>query len=173
VITFRAHRVVENWILDDPDRLDVAHVRPVHDGLTIDFRQFLWSVSRAGKAGVGRPGVPGRPRSGQIPIDRSGGRAADALATATRVLESGDVWAFTPRAPAPVTGACAGIMRVALTTGAPVVTLVAHGTYTINPIDPHRWHCGRIHLAICPPLDLTQYQRGRSTSEPAEPAPTT
>jgi hypothetical protein len=77
VITLRAHRVVENWILDDPDRLDVAHVRPVHDGLTIDFRQFLWSVSRARMAGVGRPGVSGRPcrRSDpDRPLGRSGRR---------------------------------------------------------------------------------------------------
>jgi hypothetical protein len=91
VITLRAHRVVENWILGDPDRLDVAHVRPVHDGLTMIFDSSSGRSAAPGWRVLVGPAYRVARAAGQIPIDRSGGRAAaEALATATLILESCD-----------------------------------------------------------------------------------
>ena len=59
------------------------------------------------------PGLKGRLTAaffrsvGQIPVDRSGGKASQsAVDAALKVLGAASCWASTPRAPAPTTGGC-------------------------------------------------------------------
>ena len=99
---------------------------------------------------------------GQVPIDRSGGRAAqNALAAATAILEAGGAWGIYPEGSRSRDGRLyrgkTGTMRVALATRAPVVPVVVTGTDEVNPPDTKRWHFGRVHVKICPPLDLSPY----------------
>ena len=53
----------------------------------------------------------------------------------------------------------AGEVRVALATGAPVVPVIVSGTDKVNPIGSRRWHFAKVHLTLCPPLDLTAFAR--------------
>jgi 1-acyl-sn-glycerol-3-phosphate acyltransferase len=108
--------------------------------------------------------------AGQVPIDRSGGRAAqNALAAATAILDSGGIWGIYPEGSRSRDGRLyrgkTGVMRVALATGAPVVPVVVTGTDRVNPPDTRRWHFGHVHLKICPPLDLSPYV-GRPLNQP-------
>jgi 1-acyl-sn-glycerol-3-phosphate acyltransferase len=48
-------------------------------------------------------------------------------------------------------------MRVALATGAPVVPVIVSGTDKVNPVGSRRWHFAKVHLTLCPPLDLTPF----------------
>jgi len=116
------------------------------------------------------PGLRGRlmrwffSATGQVPIDRSGGRAAaNALAAATEILESGGVWGIYPEGTRSRDGRLyrgkTGTMRVALATGAPVVPVIVSGTDKVNPIGSRRWRFAKVHLALCPPLDLTPFAR--------------
>jgi 1-acyl-sn-glycerol-3-phosphate acyltransferase len=70
--------------------------------------------------------------SGQVPIDRSGGRAARrALDAASAILERGGVWGIYPEGTRSPDGRLhrgkTGTMRVALATGAPFAILTARG----------------------------------------------
>lgn len=76
--------------------------------------------------------------SGQVPVNRTGGSAAaDALAAATRILESGGVWAIHPEGTRSPDGRIyrgrTGTLRVAMATGAPVIPVVLSGTDRVNP----------------------------------------
>lgn len=35
--------------------------------------------------------------------------------------------------------------------------MVVKGIDQVNPPDSARWHFGRVHMKICPPLDLSPY----------------
>jgi len=76
---------------------------------------------------------------GQIPIRREGGSASErALASATDVLERGQVFGIYPEGTRTRDGNLhrghTGVARLALRTGAPIVPVVMTGTDEINPI---------------------------------------
>lgn len=78
------------------------------------------------------------PALGMIPIDRSGGDASQrALATATRVLERGELFGIYPEGTRSRTGCLhkghTGMARLAIETGAPIVPVGIIGTREIQP----------------------------------------
>jgi 1-acyl-sn-glycerol-3-phosphate acyltransferase len=100
--------------------------------------------------------------TGTIPIDRSGGRAAQAaMDTGLAVLRSGELFGIYPEGTRSPDGRLyrgkTGTMRVALATGAPVVPVVVRGTDAVNPVGSRWWHFGKVHLIVCEPLDLSRY----------------
>jgi 1-acyl-sn-glycerol-3-phosphate acyltransferase len=80
------------------------------------------------------------PAIGMIPIDRSGGDAAErALATAARVLEAGELFGIYPEGTRARDGKLhrghTGPARLALRTGAPIIPVGIVGTREIQPPD--------------------------------------
>ncbi|MGY4721302.1 lysophospholipid acyltransferase family protein [Naumannella cuiyingiana] len=100
--------------------------------------------------------------TGQVPIDRSGGRASEAaLAAGAQVLRRGELFGIFPEGTRSPDGRLykgrTGIARLALTTGAPVVPAGVIGTDKIAPKDRH---FGKVHsptVRFGPPLDLTAF----------------
>ena len=100
---------------------------------------------------------------GQIPMDRSGGRASErALATGLRVLAAGELLGIYPEGTRSPDGRLyrghTGVARLALESGAPVVPTAMVGTFELMP--PGRlWP----RLGVRPgvrfgqPLDFTRY----------------
>jgi len=103
-------------------------------------------------------------RLGLIPVERGTDRAADALAAAKEVLEAGrvviffpegtltadpDLWPMTPRA---------GVGRLAISTGVPVIPMAIWGTQEILPPSTGRPRLfGRrkpVYLRVGPQVDL-------------------
>src|SRR3954465_13779416 len=80
------------------------------------------------------------PAMGMIPIDRSGGNAADrALSAAARVLERGELFGIYPEGTRSRDGVLhkghTGPARLALRTGAPIIPVGLRGTRDIQPPD--------------------------------------
>jgi 1-acyl-sn-glycerol-3-phosphate acyltransferase len=80
------------------------------------------------------------PAMGMIPIDRSGGNAADrALNAAARVLERGELFGIYPEGTRSRDGVLhkghTGPARLALRTGAPIIPVGMRGTREIQPPD--------------------------------------
>jgi 1-acyl-sn-glycerol-3-phosphate acyltransferase len=101
--------------------------------------------------------------TGQVPIDRSSGSAAQgALDAAIKILKDGGVWGIYPEGTRSPDGRLhkgkTGVIRVALETGAPVVPVVMTGTERINPPGTRRWRFGKVRIRICPALDFSRYQ---------------
>ncbi|MFQ6392264.1 lysophospholipid acyltransferase family protein [Nocardia sp. KC 131] len=94
--------------------------------------------------------------AGQVPVDRTGGSAAaDALAAATKILESGGVWAIHPEGTRSPDGRIyrgrTGALRVAMATGAPVIPVVLSGTDKVNPRDGRFWRFGKVRIDVGAP----------------------
>ncbi|WP_216918144.1 lysophospholipid acyltransferase family protein [Nocardia noduli] len=94
--------------------------------------------------------------AGQVPVDRTGGSAAaDALAAATRILESGGVWAIHPEGTRSPDGRIyrgrTGTLRVAIATGAPVIPVVLSGTDRVNPRGSRRWRFAKVRVGFGAP----------------------
>lgn len=99
--------------------------------------------------------------SGQVPVDRTGGNAAaDALAAATRILESGGAWAIHPEGTRSPDGRIyrgrTGALRVAVATGAPVIPVVLSGTDRVNPRGSRMWRFAKVRITFGAPR---QYPR--------------
>ncbi|MFI9508768.1 lysophospholipid acyltransferase family protein [Nocardia sp. NPDC052566] len=99
--------------------------------------------------------------SGQVPVDRTGGTAAaDALAAATKILESGGVWAIHPEGTRSPDGRIyrgrTGALRVAIATGAPVIPVVLSGTDRVNPRGSRMWRFAKVRITFGAPR---QYPR--------------
>lgn len=105
-------------------------------------------------------GIKGRVRgafmsaAGQIPVERTGGRAAlDGLERARAVLDAGDVFGIFPEGTRSPDGRLhrgkTGVARLALMTGAPVIPVGIIGTDRVQPIGapyPRRGHRIAIHV---------------------------
>ncbi|WP_084509211.1 lysophospholipid acyltransferase family protein [Nocardia pseudovaccinii] len=92
---------------------------------------------------------------GQVPVDRCGGTAAqDALRAATRILESGGIWAIYPEGTRSPDGRIyrgrTGTLRVAVKTGAPVIPVALSGTDTVDPRG-RAWRFGKVHIIFGAP----------------------
>ena len=99
---------------------------------------------------------------GQIPIDRSGGKASEAsLNTGLAVLERGDVLALYPegtRSPdARLYRGRTGVARLVLESGAPVVPAVMIDTEKCMPIGAKFPRIRRIGTVIGEPMDFTRF----------------
>ena len=121
------------------------------------------------------------PAMGMIPIDRSGGNAADrALNAAARVLERGELFGIYPEGTRSRDGVLhkghTGPARLALRTGAPIIPVGMRGTRDIQPPDakfpkpfkvcsisfgkpvsPDRYRDGEDHLALRQMIDEVMF----------------
>jgi 1-acyl-sn-glycerol-3-phosphate acyltransferase len=100
---------------------------------------------------------------GCIPIDRTGGRAADpALQTGLRVLREGKLLALYPEGTRSPDGRLykgrTGIARIALASGVPVIPCAMIGTADIQPPGKVLPKIGKVGVRFGKPLDFTRYQ---------------
>ena len=99
---------------------------------------------------------------GTIPIDRTGGRAAQAaLDTAKRVLGEGKLFGIYPEGTRSPDGRLyrgkTGVARLALETGVPVIPCLMMNTDEIQPIGKVLPRVMRVHIRIGKPLDFSRY----------------
>ncbi len=104
------------------------------------------------------------PALGMIPIDRTGGDAAErALATAQRLLENGELFGIYPEGTRSRDGRLyrgkTGPARLALRTGAPIIPIGIQGAREVMPPDA-RFPRLRLPVTITfgTPIDVTRYQ---------------
>lgn len=101
--------------------------------------------------------------TGQIPIDRSGGKASEAsLNTGLMVLGRGDLLGIYPEGTRSPDGKLyrgrTGLARMALEAGVPVVPLVMVDTEKIMPIGRTLPRIGRVGIVIGEPLDFSRFK---------------
>jgi 1-acyl-sn-glycerol-3-phosphate acyltransferase len=100
---------------------------------------------------------------GQVPIDRTSGRAAEAaITTGVRILGDGHLLGIYPEGTRTADGRLyrgkTGVARMALESGAPVIPVAMIGTYEIQP--PGRiWpRIRRVGVCFGDPLDFSRYE---------------
>jgi 1-acyl-sn-glycerol-3-phosphate acyltransferase len=113
--------------------------------------------------------------AGQVPVNRTGGTAAaDALAAATKILESGDIWAIHPEGTRSPDGRIyrgrTGALRVAMATGAPVIPVVLSGTDKVNPRGCRLPRFGKVHMSFGAPRYYPQLTRSAVAPTAADAA---
>lgn len=113
-------------------------------------------------------GVKGRSKAlffkgvGQVPIDRSGGRAAEAaIATGLRVLATGALLGIYPEGTRSPDGRLyrgrTGIARLALDSGVPVIPVAMIDTEKIQPPGRVLPKIMRVGVRFGEPMDFSQY----------------
>jgi 1-acyl-sn-glycerol-3-phosphate acyltransferase len=100
--------------------------------------------------------------TGQLPIDRTGGKASEAsLNTGLRVLGRGDLLGIYPEGTRSPDGKLyrgrTGIARMALEANVPVVPVIMVDTDTIQPIGQRIPRVGRVGIVIGEPLDFSRF----------------
>ena len=116
-----------------------------------------------------QPGVKGKFKKwfftgmGQIPIDRSGGAAAQAaLDTGIRLLREGHLLGIYPEGTRSPDGRLykgkTGLARMVLESRVPVVPVAMFGTDKANPIGSKMWRPYKIRIKIGKPLDFSRYE---------------
>jgi 1-acyl-sn-glycerol-3-phosphate acyltransferase len=100
--------------------------------------------------------------AGQVPIDRSGGRASEAaLRKATEILGKGDLLGIYPEGTRSPDGRLyrgkTGIARMALEAGAPVIPVAMINTFDIQPPGQVIPRILRVGIRIGEPLDFSRY----------------
>jgi 1-acyl-sn-glycerol-3-phosphate acyltransferase len=100
---------------------------------------------------------------GQIPIERTGGRASDAaLKTGLKVLSRGDVLGIYPEGTRSPDGRLyrgkTGVARMALEAGVPVVPVAMVDTDKVQPPGQILPNLGRVGMVIGKPLDFSRYE---------------
>ncbi|WP_193596338.1 lysophospholipid acyltransferase family protein [Microbacterium sp. YJN-G] len=101
--------------------------------------------------------------TGQIPIDRSGGKASEAsLNTGLQILGRGDLLGIYPEGTRSPDGRLyrgrTGIARMALEAKVPVVPVVMVDTDTAMPIGQRIPNIMRVGIVIGEPLDFSRYE---------------
>lgn len=101
--------------------------------------------------------------TGQLPIDRSGGKASEAsLNTGLRVLSEGKVLGIYPEGTRSPDGILyrgrTGIARMVLESGAPVVPVVMIDTEKVMPIGSRLPKIRRIGVIFGEPLDFSRFR---------------
>jgi 1-acyl-sn-glycerol-3-phosphate acyltransferase len=116
-----------------------------------------------------QPGVKGRLKKwfftgmGQIPIDRSGGAAAQAaLDTGIRLLREGHLLGIYPEGTRSPDGRLykgkTGLARMVLDAKVQVVPVAMFGTDKANPIGSKMWRPHKIRIKIGKPMDFSRYE---------------
>jgi 1-acyl-sn-glycerol-3-phosphate acyltransferase len=100
---------------------------------------------------------------GQVPIDRSSGRAAEAAIHAgLGILREGHLLAIYPEGTRTADGRLyrgkTGVARMALESHAPVIPVAMIGTYEIQPPGRLRPSIRRVGVRFGDPLDFTRYE---------------
>ncbi|TDL43199.1 lysophospholipid acyltransferase family protein [Microbacterium oleivorans] len=100
--------------------------------------------------------------TGQIPIDRTGGKASEAsLNTGLQVLGRGDILGIYPEGTRSPDGKLyrgrTGLARMALTARVPVIPVVMIGTDEVMPIGRSIPRVGRVGMVIGEPLDFSRF----------------
>ncbi|MCW4355400.1 1-acyl-sn-glycerol-3-phosphate acyltransferase [Hoyosella sp. YIM 151337] len=120
------------------------------------------------------PGVKGKllkffyAGSGQVPIDRSSGAAAEAaMITGRRILAEGKLLGLYPEGTRSPDGRLfkgkTGIARLALETGAPVIPVAMIGTERVNPPGSKMWKPAKVRIRVGKPLDFSRFEGMRGT----------
>ncbi|MFZ9987310.1 MAG: lysophospholipid acyltransferase family protein [Candidatus Nanopelagicales bacterium] len=99
---------------------------------------------------------------GQVPIDRSSGRAAEAaITTGVRILREGHMLGIYPEGTRTADGRLyrgkTGVARMALEAQAPVIPVAMSGTYEIQPPGRVRPAIRRVGIVFGEPLDFSRY----------------
>ena len=100
---------------------------------------------------------------GQVPVDRSGGRASEAaIHTGVRILSQGDLLGIYPEGTRSPNGTMyrgrTGLARMALESMAPVIPVAMINTYEIQPPGRLLPRLLRVGIRIGEPLDFTRYE---------------
>jgi len=100
--------------------------------------------------------------TGQIPIDRSGGSAAQAaIDTAIRVLRDGHLLGIYPEGTRSPDGRLykgkTGVGRIVLEADVPVIPVAMIGTDKVNPIGSRMWWPRKLEIRFGAPLDFSRY----------------
>ena len=100
--------------------------------------------------------------TGQIPIDRTGGKASEAsLNTGLQVLGRGDLLGIYPEGTRSPDGRLyrgrTGLARMALEAHVPVIPVVMVDTDTVMPIGHRMPRIGRVGMVIGEPLDFSRF----------------
>jgi 1-acyl-sn-glycerol-3-phosphate acyltransferase len=101
--------------------------------------------------------------TGQLPIDRSGGKASEAsLNTGLQVLGRGELLGIYPEGTRSPDGRLyrgrTGIARMALEAKVPVIPVIMVDTDTMMPIGRRLPHIVRVGVVIGEPLDFSRYE---------------
>jgi 1-acyl-sn-glycerol-3-phosphate acyltransferase len=101
--------------------------------------------------------------TGTIPVDRTGGRAAQAaLETQLRVLREGRLAGIYPEGTRSPDGRLyrgkTGVARLALASGAPVVPVVMLNSDRIQPPGKVMPRIRRVRIRFGPPMDFSRYE---------------
>ncbi|HWM00130.1 MAG TPA: lysophospholipid acyltransferase family protein [Nocardioidaceae bacterium] len=116
-----------------------------------------------------QPGIKGRLKKwffsgmGQIPIDRSGGAAAQAaLDTGIRLLREGHLLGIYPEGTRSPDGRLykgkTGLARMVLESRVKVVPVAMFDTDKANPIGSKMWRPHKIRIKIGDPMDFSRYE---------------
>lgn len=100
---------------------------------------------------------------GQVPVDRSGGRASEAaLRTGLRVLAQGDILGIYPEGTRSPNGTLyrgkTGLARMALEASVPILPVAMINTFEIQPPGQVRPALRRVGIRIGAPLDFSRYE---------------
>ena len=101
--------------------------------------------------------------TGTIPVDRSGGRAAQAaIDTGLRILRAGGLFGIYPEGTRSPDGRLyrgkTGVARLALEAGVPVVPVVMLNSDEIQPTGQIIPNLKRVKIRFGPPLDFSRYE---------------
>jgi 1-acyl-sn-glycerol-3-phosphate acyltransferase len=100
---------------------------------------------------------------GQVPVDRSGGRASEAaLRTGLRILDEGSLLGIYPEGTRSPNGTLyrgkTGLARMAMEAKVPILPVAMIGTYEIQPPGQLRPGLRRVGIRIGRPLDFSRYE---------------
>jgi 1-acyl-sn-glycerol-3-phosphate acyltransferase len=100
---------------------------------------------------------------GQVPIDRSSGRAAEAaITTGVRILDEGHMLGIYPEGTRTADGRLyrgkTGVARMALESQAPVIPVAMIGTYEVQPPGRILPNIRRLGVCFGDPLDFSRYE---------------
>jgi len=100
---------------------------------------------------------------GQVPVDRSGGRASEAaLRTGLRILQEGSLLGIYPEGTRSPNGTLyrgkTGVARMAMEAEVPIIPVAMINTYEIQPPGQLRPSLRRVGVRIGRPLDFTRYE---------------
>ena len=101
--------------------------------------------------------------AGQVPVDRTGGRAGEAaLTTGLRILGKGELLGIYPEGTRSPDGRLyrgkTGVARMALEAGVPVIPVAMIDTDRVQPPGKVLPRIGRVGIRIGEPLDFSRYE---------------